>query len=126
MFNRNSACFNNSKTFWVVEQQTQNVRLLLRLYSTDPARVSSAVHVCVRFVLCSVCLHAAVQQEKQHLNLIEGVEQFDKSTMKHTETQEKNPLPGTQGTDTFHPSLPTASWESQMWRIGRNYHGKGF
>lgn len=40
----------------------------------------------------------AVQQEKAHQNLLNGVEHFDKSTMKHTTTEEKNPLPDPAGT----------------------------
>lgn len=39
----------------------------------------------------------AVMQEKVHQNLINGVEQFDKTSMKHTLTQEKNQLPDPQG-----------------------------
>ena len=38
-----------------------------------------------------------VQQEKAHQNLLNGVEHFDKSSMKHAETQEKNPLPDPAG-----------------------------
>lgn len=40
---------------------------------------------------------AVVQQEKAHQNLLNGVEHFDKSSMKHAETQEKNPLPDPAG-----------------------------
>jgi hypothetical protein len=32
-----------------------------------------------------------------HQNLLEGVEHFDKATMKPTQTQEKNPLPDPEG-----------------------------
>jgi hypothetical protein len=39
----------------------------------------------------------AVAAEKDHINFISGVEQFDKTTMKHTETSEKNPLPPLEG-----------------------------
>jgi len=46
-----------------------------------------------RFLLrCSV-----VQAERVHHNLLKGVEGFDKDSMKHTETQEKNPLPDPEG-----------------------------
>lgn len=38
-----------------------------------------------------------VQQEKTHQNFLSGVEHFDKSTMKHTETSEKVVLPNTEG-----------------------------
>lgn len=38
-----------------------------------------------------------VAAEKTHNALISGVEHFDKSTMKHTETEEKNPLPPIEG-----------------------------
>jgi hypothetical protein len=40
---------------------------------------------------------SVVQQERVHQTLLEGVEQFDKASMKHTETQEKNPLPDPEG-----------------------------
>lgn len=39
-----------------------------------------------------------VQQEKTHLNLINGVEHFDKTTMKRTTTAEKIILPDNEGT----------------------------
>lgn len=35
--------------------------------------------------------------EKAHNDLISGVEHFDKASMKHTETTEKNPLPPNEG-----------------------------
>lgn len=44
----------------------------------------------------------AVQQEKTLQNLIHGVEQFDKSSMKHTETAEKIILPDSQGKYNIH------------------------
>ncbi|KPJ05118.1 hypothetical protein RR46_03955 [Papilio xuthus] len=34
-----------------------------------------------------------VAAEKAHQNLLDGVEHFDKTQMKHTTTEEKNPLP---------------------------------
>jgi hypothetical protein len=40
---------------------------------------------------------SVVRQEKVHQNLLEGVEHFDKATMKPTQTQEKNPLPDPEG-----------------------------
>lgn len=42
-----------------------------------------------------------VLQEKVHQNLLNGVEHFDKATMKHAETQEKNILPDPQGKAAF-------------------------
>lgn len=42
-------------------------------------------------------LFKVVAAEKIHQNLLDGVEQFDKGTMKHTETTEKNPLPPVEG-----------------------------
>lgn len=39
----------------------------------------------------------AVAAEKAHNSLISGVEHFDKATMKHAETEEKNPLPPIEG-----------------------------
>lgn len=36
---------------------------------------------------------AAIQQEKGQNNFIKGIESFDTSKLKHTETCEKNPLP---------------------------------
>lgn len=39
----------------------------------------------------------AVLQEKTHQTLLSGVEQFDKSTMRHTETSEKVILPNKEG-----------------------------
>lgn len=35
--------------------------------------------------------------EKAHVDLISGVEHFDKAKMKHTETTEKNQLPPIEG-----------------------------
>ena len=35
----------------------------------------------------------AIEQEKEKLNLISGIENFDTAKLKHTETCEKNPLP---------------------------------
>lgn len=40
----------------------------------------------------------AVAAEKQHFDLISGVEHFDKASMKHAETEEKNQLPPIEGT----------------------------
>lgn len=48
----------------------------------------------------------AVAAEKAHISLINGVEHFDKTTMKHTETDEKNPLPPIEGKRWFlHDNL---------------------
>lgn len=38
-----------------------------------------------------------VAAEKAHQNLLDGVEHFDKSQMKHTTTEEKNILPPIEG-----------------------------
>lgn len=38
-----------------------------------------------------------VASEKTQKALLEGVEAFDTSKLKHTETQEKNPLPDKEG-----------------------------
>lgn len=40
---------------------------------------------------------SVVQQEKQQQNLLHGVESFDKSALKHTDTQEKGVLPDPEG-----------------------------
>ena len=34
-----------------------------------------------------------VAQEKQHVNLVQGIEKFDKEGLHHAQTAEKNPLP---------------------------------
>lgn len=36
---------------------------------------------------------AVIEQEKEQIQLISGIESFDKTKLKHTETCEKNPLP---------------------------------
>lgn len=35
----------------------------------------------------------AIQQEKSQAEFIEGIEGFKRTSLKHAETQEKNPLP---------------------------------
>lgn len=35
----------------------------------------------------------AIEQEKEKINFINNIENFDATKLKHTETQEKNPLP---------------------------------
>lgn len=47
-------------------------------------------------MLC-ICTNLVVQQEKTLQNLINGVEHFDKSSMKHATTEEKNILPDSKG-----------------------------
>lgn len=42
-------------------------------------------------------MYKAVAAEKNHQNFLTGVEHFDKSSMKHTETTEKNALPPIEG-----------------------------
>lgn len=49
------------------------------------------------FCLARICFASVVAAEKQHQNLLEGVEHFDKTQMKHTTTEEKNPLPPIEG-----------------------------
>lgn len=55
--------------------------------------------LCMNFTLLCIllALPSVVKQEKVHQNLLEGVEHFDKATMKPTQTQEKNPLPDPEG-----------------------------
>lgn len=38
-------------------------------------------------------MFAAIEQEKGQKQFISGIENFDSSKLKHTETCEKNPLP---------------------------------
>lgn len=40
---------------------------------------------------------SAVQQEKTHQTFLTGLEQFDKATMRHTQTAEKVILPNKEG-----------------------------
>ena len=51
------------------------------------------------FPLFSVLLtvFTDIQTEKSHQNLVQGIEGFEKSTMKRTETSEKITLPNQQG-----------------------------
>ena len=46
-----------------------------------------------------------VATEKTQLNLIQGIEGFDSKKLKHTETQEKNPLPDKDGNYSFIENL---------------------
>lgn len=66
-----------------------------------------------------LALPSVVRQEKVHQNLLEGVEHFDKATMKPTQTQEKNPLPDPEGR--WHGGgLETAGyWEYWRWLAGK-------
>lgn len=43
-------------------------------------------------------IFADVATEKTQKSLFDGIEKFDSSQLKHTETQEKNPLPDKDGT----------------------------
>lgn len=45
----------------------------------------------------NVFLNLDVAAEKTEKALIAGIEHFDPSKLKHTETQEKNPLPDKEG-----------------------------
>lgn len=49
------------------------------------------------FALHDLCFAPVVAAEKAHQNLLEGVEHFDKTQMKHTTTEEKNSLPPIEG-----------------------------
>lgn len=40
-----------------------------------------------------IIILTAIAQEKEKLQFISGIENFDSSKLKHTETCEKNPLP---------------------------------
>lgn len=44
-----------------------------------------------------ICLFLDVAAEKTQQTLIAGIEKFDTASLKHTETQEKNPLPDKDG-----------------------------
>jgi len=44
-----------------------------------------------------ITLFSAIEQEKEKQNLFAGIENFDRKKLKHTETQEKNPLPTKEG-----------------------------
>lgn len=43
-----------------------------------------------------------VATEKTQKSLFDGIEKFDATQLKHTETQEKNPLPDKDGNNTEH------------------------
>lgn len=47
------------------------------------------------FILLSVVTDVAA--EKSQKSLFDGIEKFDATQLKHTETQEKNPLPDKDG-----------------------------
>lgn len=49
------------------------------------------------FVVSFFKKYKVVAAEKNHQNFLTGVEHFDKSSMKHTETTEKNALPPIEG-----------------------------
>lgn len=42
---------------------------------------------------CFFLALAAIEQERKEVDLINGIENFDSTKLKHTETVEKNPLP---------------------------------
>lgn len=42
--------------------------------------------------------------EKTQKSLFDGIEKFDATRLKHTETQEKNPLPDKDGISTYTPN----------------------
>lgn len=66
------------------------------IISIAPLIIITLLHVFL-YVCKHVCITVVVHQEKVHQNLLDGVEHFDKATMKHAETQEKNPLPDPEG-----------------------------
>lgn len=47
--------------------------------------------------LITIELFSDVAAEKTQQTLIAGIEKFDTASLKHTETQEKNPLPDKDG-----------------------------
>lgn len=47
-----------------------------------------------------------VAAEKTEKALIEGITKFDQAKLKHTETQEKNPLPDKEGRFAFNYFSP--------------------
>lgn len=51
----------------------------------------------IQVVFSIFYVHTAVQQEKTQQNLLHGVESFDKSALKPTDTKEKIILPATEG-----------------------------
>lgn len=51
--------------------------------------------VCIIYVCVRAC--ADVQQEKQHMSLLHGVENFDLKQLKQTDTEEKVVLPSAEG-----------------------------
>lgn len=55
-------------------------------------------YYCCEYIIRMILLCTlAVLQEKTHQTLLNGVEQFDKATMRHTETAEKVILPNKEG-----------------------------
>lgn len=47
----------------------------------------------------------AIQQEKSQVQLIDGIEGFKRTSLKHTETVEKNPLPTKETIDQVNVSF---------------------
>lgn len=47
----------------------------------------------ISYCFLFIILFIAIEQEKEKLNFISGIENFDATKLKHTETCEKNPLP---------------------------------
>lgn len=52
--------------------------------------------MCVNILRLLICL-TEIAEEKTQKSLFDGIEKFDASQLKHTETQEKNPLPDKDG-----------------------------
>lgn len=61
-----------------------------------------------------------IAEEKTQKSLFDGIEKFDASRLKHTETQEKNPLPDKDGTFLLHRQL--ASVTSLMFVIHISFY----
>lgn len=61
----------------------------------------TTVCVIAQIVCVCVCVYARVcadvQQEKQHMSLLQGVENFDLKQLKQTDTEEKVVLPSAEG-----------------------------
>lgn len=74
----------------------------------DSENDSRRVHTLLRFLFCNstFCFRfQAVAAEKAHISLINGVEHFDKASMRHAETEEKNALPPIEGISVNRASL---------------------
>lgn len=57
--------------------------------------------IIVIYIACAIACYLVVQQEKLHQSIFDGVEHFNKTAMKHTETVVKMVLPDPEGTVIF-------------------------